>query len=187
VQIPCEILREWPHDRVVARAGFAAQCEGLIEKLIVARSGAEQVQALNEIAAQFLATRAGNCDLARQRSEPHPVIRVACEMLDESLAEKLPLVELAQAVRMNHRYVISIFKDGMGIPPHQYVMARRIECARRMVNQGLALNTAAVEAGFNDQSHLTRYFKRAFGVTPGAYQARQCHMNFLQNFPSATA
>jgi len=187
VQIPCEILQQWPRDRIVARSGFAPHCEKLIEKLVVAGSGAEQVQALEDIAAQFLTVHSGNSELAGPRSKPHPVLRVAREMLDESLSDKLPLVLLAQAVRMNHRYVISIFKDGMGIPPHQYVMARRVECARRMVNQGNALHTVAAEVGFNDQSHLTRHFKRAFGVTPGAYQARQCHLNFMQNFPRAVA
>jgi AraC-like DNA-binding protein/mannose-6-phosphate isomerase-like protein (cupin superfamily) len=187
VQIPQEILQHWTPGRVVARTAFAAQCERLIERLIVARSGDEQAQALNDLAAQFLATGRGNSELAGPRGKPHPMVRAACDLLDESLSDKLPLEELAQAVHMNHRYVISVFKDGMGIPPHQYVIARRVESARVMVNQGRALNAVAADAGFNDQSHLTRQFKRTFGVTPGAYQARHCHMNFLQNFPSAAA
>jgi AraC-like DNA-binding protein len=187
MQIPADILTRWPRDRVVARHGFAIRCRELIEKLVIARNGAEQTEALDEIAARFLGSALGNYELSGERGRRHPVVKRACDMLDGALSGKLPLPELAHAVRMNHRYVISVFKDGMGIPPHKYVMGRRIESARRMLNQGQALNAVAAEAGFNDQSHLTRDFKRAFGVTPGAYQAQQCHMNFLQNFPAAVA
>jgi AraC-like DNA-binding protein len=183
MQIPSRIFAKWPRDRVIARHDFAIQCHELVEKLVIAGSGDEQISALDEIAARFLDPHSESHELCGERRRRHPAVERACGM-DDAVMGKLPLSELADALQLNHRYMISVFKDGMGMSPHKYVMTRRIECARRMLNQGQALNTVAAEVGFNDQSHLTRDFKRVFAVTPGAYRAQQCHLNFLQNFPN---
>jgi AraC-like DNA-binding protein len=179
-------MADWPSDRVIARRDAGALCHGLIDRLVTARNGDEQASAINEVAARFLHDRAGTLDLTGGSVRPHPAVATACALLDAA-DDKLPLEDLAQAIDMNHRYVISLFKHSIGVPPHQYVMARRIERARRLLNRGQALNAVAADAGFNDQSHLTHDFKRVFGVTPGAYQARHCEMNFLQKFPRAVA
>jgi AraC-like DNA-binding protein len=187
LQIPADLLRAIDNPCVVARHGGGALCHELMSRLMSARTGAEQGAALDDLARAFTSFATHNVVLTPARTRVHPAIKRACALLDESLEEKLRLIELAQAIRMNHRYVISLFRGAMGVSPHQYVMARRIERARKLLNDGHALNTVAAEIGFNDQSHLTHHFKRTFGVTPGAYQARHCHMNFLQNFPLPAA
>ena len=54
------------------------------------------------------------------------------------------------------------------LPPHQYVIARRVERAQQLLHpdRDLALAEIAARVGFSDQSHLTRHFKRVVGVTP---------------------
>ncbi|ESU46140.1 AraC family transcriptional regulator [Streptomyces sp. HCCB10043] len=55
------------------------------------------------------------------------------------------------------------------MPPHQYVTARRVDLARRLLLEGVSPGEAAGAVGFHDQSHLTRHFKRIAGTTPGRF------------------
>jgi AraC family transcriptional regulator len=59
-----------------------------------------------------------------------------------------------------------------GLPPHQYVIARRVERARQLLQAGtdLPLAEVAVEVGFSDQSQLSRHFKRLVGATPRQFR-----------------
>ena len=61
------------------------------------------------------------------------------------------------------------FTREYGMPPHAYTNQLRLSEARRLIAAGHRLSDAAASAGFYDQSHLTRMFKRAYGVTPGVY------------------
>jgi AraC-like DNA-binding protein len=59
----------------------------------------------------------------------------------------------------------------MGRAPHRYLLSLRLERARRWLERpGAGLSDVALRAGFADQAHFTRHFKREFGVTPGALQ-----------------
>lgn len=187
VQVPQELLKSWNGGCIVARRGGGALCERLMMKLMAASTGADQRTALDEIAEEFPSSASESILLAGDRPRLHPGIRQACRMLEGTVAENLRVAELAKAARLNHRYLISLFRATVGVSPHQYLIARRLESARRLLNEGQELHSVAAETGFSDQSHLTNLFKRTFGATPGAYQARHCKMNFLQNFPSAAA
>jgi AraC-like DNA-binding protein len=53
--------------------------------------------------------------------------------------------------------------------PHQYLISRRVDTARRLILTGQPLRTVAADSGFHDQPHLNRHFKRILGVSPGRY------------------
>jgi AraC-like DNA-binding protein len=55
--------------------------------------------------------------------------------------------------------------------PGDYQRQLRLRTARRLIGQGSSISAAAVQAGFADQSHLTRWFGRYYGITPGGYRA----------------
>jgi AraC family transcriptional regulator len=60
-----------------------------------------------------------------------------------------------------------LFKQSLGITPHQYVIRQRVERARQLIQQGeLGLADIALKCGFANQGHLNRHFKRLTGVTP---------------------
>jgi AraC-like DNA-binding protein len=59
----------------------------------------------------------------------------------------------------------------VGTTPHAYLVQRRVLLARQLLVAGQSLVEAAVNAGFADQSHMTRAFVRQFGVAPGRYVA----------------
>lgn len=68
------------------------------------------------------------------------------------------------------RYALSRhFRAAFATSPHRFLVMRRLQRARLMIGEGLPLAEAAVAAGFADQSHLNRQFKKAYGMTPGRW------------------
>ena len=63
------------------------------------------------------------------------------------------------------------FARAVGVTPHAYLLQQRVRLARRLLSAGRRPIEAAAEAGFADQSHLTRAFRRQLGVTPARYRA----------------
>ncbi|MFO0576416.1 MAG: AraC family transcriptional regulator [Polyangia bacterium] len=100
--------------------------------------------------------------------EPRATAR-ARELLHERLEPEFGLPELAAEVGLSKAYLVRAFKRELGIPPHEYQMQLRVAHARRLLAAGVPATQVAQDAGFYDQSHLTRWFKRVLGVTPGAY------------------
>ena len=64
------------------------------------------------------------------------------------------------------------FKVATGLPPHQYLIVRRVERAKQLLQQDrdFSLAEIAARAGFSDQSQFSQHFKRAVGVTPGQFR-----------------
>lgn len=130
----------------------------------------EQIEALADMLARYLASDGGTTLPPGSDEAGHPAVHQIRRMLDNAYEQEVPVAELADAVHLHERYLISLFKTATGIPPHQYLIARRLEHARRMMDRRQSLCAVAAATGFTDQSHLTRHFKRTFGITPGAYQ-----------------
>jgi AraC-like DNA-binding protein len=93
--------------------------------------------------------------------------------IDAHLSEPLPLDDLAALTGLSVWRFATVFRERVGIAPHRYVDLQRVRHAQALLRQGATLAGAASEAGFCDQSHLSRRFKRVCGMTPGQYQSRQ--------------
>jgi AraC-like DNA-binding protein len=91
------------------------------------------------------------------------------DLLDERLLEGITLEDAARRVHAHPTHLVRAFSGAFGIAPHQYVMSRRVDLARRLLLDGKPPGEVATAAGFYDQSHLTRHFKRIVGITPGRY------------------
>jgi AraC-like DNA-binding protein len=105
------------------------------------------------------------------RSESSPSVRKALARLDGDPASPIGLTELAELAGVSRFQLLRGFAREVGTTPHAYLMQRRIQSARRLLVAGRPIVEAAIEAGFADQSHLTRAFVRQFGITPGRYVA----------------
>jgi AraC-like DNA-binding protein len=95
--------------------------------------------------------------------------------IDQNLGEPLTLVELAALTGLSVWRFATVFRQQVGFSPHRYICRLRVERARELMRRGLSAASAASEAGFYDQSHLSRHFKNVLGMTPGQYHtiARQ--------------
>jgi AraC-like DNA-binding protein len=91
------------------------------------------------------------------------------ELLDSRLVEGLSLGAAAGILHSHPTHLVRAFSAEFGVPPHLYVTGRRVELARRHLLDGMPAAEAATRAGFYDQSHLSRHFKRMHGVTPVAF------------------
>lgn len=100
----------------------------------------------------------------------YAAIRKAREFIDASFTENPTLDTIAREVGLSRFHFLRLFKTSTGISPHAYLIQRRLDYAKTLIQQGCSLAQAAHEAGFADQSHLTRRFKAAYGITPGQYQ-----------------
>lgn len=95
--------------------------------------------------------------------------RRVLEMIDATLDARLTIEVLAREVGLSPAHFARAFKETLGRAPHQYLLALRLERARRLIETSQqSLSEIAQRTGFADQAHLTRLFKRAFGTTPGA-------------------
>lgn len=89
------------------------------------------------------------------------------EYINAHLHQDLKLVELAVLSQMSPHHFLRLFKQRMGVTPHQYILQCRIKQAKYLLQHSqLSIADIAVRVGFCDQSHLTRCFKRIVGVTP---------------------
>lgn len=89
------------------------------------------------------------------------------EYINEHFYQDLKLIELAALVQVSPYHFLRLFKQSMGLTPHQYILQRRIEKAKFLLQYSeLGIAEIALRVGFCDQSHLTRYFKRIVGITP---------------------
>lgn len=92
-------------------------------------------------------------------------------LLDAHLVDGITLDQAARELDTHPTHLVRAFRRETGIPPHRYVVGRRLDAARRRLLAGERPSDVAVAVGFYDQAHLTRHFRRLLGVTPGEYAA----------------
>lgn len=93
------------------------------------------------------------------------------ELLDAHVVDGLTLDAAAATLHAHPTHLIRAFTRVHGLPPHRYLTGRRVELARRLLLAGQPAAEVAAAAGFHDQSHLTRHFRRMLGTTPGRYRS----------------
>jgi AraC family transcriptional regulator len=100
--------------------------------------------------------------------------RRAQDLLHAHLTEGISLEKLAQSCSLSPSAFMRAFRKSTGLPPHQWLLARRVDRAAELMRSGeRPLSEVALSAGFSDQSHFTRVFSQQMGVSPGAWRRSQ--------------
>ena len=99
-------------------------------------------------------------------------LRAVLRYIREHLHATLTLRDLAAVAHLSPYHFARRFKESTGLSPHRYIIARRIERAKELLRgeEELTLAQVAARAGFWDQGHFTRHFKRLVGVTPRRFR-----------------
>lgn len=97
-------------------------------------------------------------------------IEIAKSYIDAHLDEQITMDQLEQISNHNRWELSRDFRALLGTSPYRYLVMRRLEKARRMLAEGNAIVETAIACSFSDQSHLTRHFKKTFGLTPKKWQ-----------------
>jgi AraC-like DNA-binding protein len=90
--------------------------------------------------------------------------------VDQHLALPLTVDDLAEQAGLSKYHFSRVFRQEVGQSPWAYVREARVERAKRLLDDGATPAEAALEAGFFDQSHLTRTMKAVEGTTPARFQ-----------------
>lgn len=100
-----------------------------------------------------------------------PSVKKALARIEEAPELPVSLAELAALAGVSRFQLLRGFQRAVGVTPYAYLLQQRVRLAKRLLAAGLTPADCAAEAGFADQSHLTRAFLRQFGVTPGRYRS----------------
>lgn len=128
--------------------------------------------AVTEALAHFLAERRwGGVPLAALRGglSPHLARRIA-DHVEDHLTGPLRLRDLASVAGLSAFHFQRAFRASQGVSPQRFIAHRRIARAKALLRGREPLAAIAFACGFSSQSHLTRAFKAATGVTPGTYR-----------------
>jgi AraC-like DNA-binding protein len=130
-------------------------------------------EALSWALAVALVRRVAPARAARPRDSR---VERAVRLLEERFRERVSVAEAARAAGLSRCHFLRAFRANVGLSPHEYLVQCRLRHARRLIaldGGRRSLTEIAIEAGFSDQAHLTRHFRRAFGQTPGQWQRSQ--------------
>lgn len=110
-------------------------------------------------------------DGAPEPAEKPDRIEAVRRLLEERAVEDLPLESLAEIAGCSPWRLNRVFAHTVGMPPHEYQTMQRVRLVTACIRSGMGLAESADEAGFFDQSHMTRCFGKFMGMTPGAFAA----------------
>jgi AraC-like DNA-binding protein len=101
-------------------------------------------------------------------------INAARELMDADPAAQLSLHQLSSAVAMSPFRFAHVFRELVGMPPHKYLIGRRLLRARDLLRSGRSVTDVCYTVGFNNLSHFIRSFRRHFGVVPSHAGGKPC-------------
>jgi AraC family transcriptional regulator len=119
-----------------------------------------------------LAAQALSAPLAAMAADAlDPRLRRALDLMEAKLAEDVSLAELAAAAAMSPFHFARVFRAALGRPPHQELIARRIDRAKALLRStSLPVADVAYQCGWQDGSKFIAAFRKHVGVTPGAFR-----------------
>ena len=90
--------------------------------------------------------------------------------IDENIGLNLSLEEISNQFLITPFHLIRIFKKELQLTPYQYILNQKVNLAKELLLENLSISEVAISAGFNDQSHLYKYFKKIYSYSPKEYQ-----------------
>jgi AraC-like DNA-binding protein len=92
------------------------------------------------------------------------------DFLQDNCSRVVSSAELEAVCGLDRYAIARQFRRVLGTSPHRYLLMRRLDKTRTWLSKGSSLADAAAQAGFADQAHFTRHFKKTFGMTPGRWK-----------------
>ncbi len=155
---PLSLIRECPKLARLIET-FDAECP---------RSSRRQLKQIMLRVVDFAASK--NDDAVRWTTHRScPDLEAARRHLIRHCRRDVSIAELSEVTYLSRFHLIRKFKTHFGITPRQFLVSQRVLMAKRLLAEGIPISTVALEAGFSDQSHLTRCFGRVMGFNPGEF------------------
>jgi len=148
-------------------SGFQSLAEALLDECITTDQKRDRVE-------MFLSKVMVSISKAAERAEqPFPrateSLQELARYLDCHCMDELSIEWMAQRAGLSPSHLVRVFRKHFGMTPHAYQINRRIQLGQKAIRQGAPIADAAIAAGFFDQPHFQRVFKRLVAATPGQY------------------
>lgn len=121
--------------------------------------------------AEALAAADPSCGTRTLSARHLRAVDAARGLLDANVRTGVTSAALERTTGLSRYALARHFRACLGTSPYRYLVMRRLDRVRAHLRQGASLADAAVSSGFADQSHMTRQFKKAYGVSPGQWSA----------------
>jgi AraC-like DNA-binding protein len=149
-------------------AALGERLAGLMSRLLSPVASVEHATATRSVIEQLLARSSPLAADRGRRTRPLDPVRT---YLKSNVNEPVPTGDIAHMSGLSASQVVRAFHYDFGLPPHAYHLRVRLAAACELLTRGVAIARVALERGFADQSHLNRWFKSVYGVTPATWAA----------------
>jgi len=157
--------------------------EGLLARLAVeAKNGSPSGSIYAESACEFLAHHIIHAHSSLAAPPPPSSgglaarrLKLVLEYVEENLAHRIALRRLAELAGVSARRFERAFRQALGVPPHAYVLRKRVVAARHLLlsQPTLAIHEIAAQLGFSSSSHLASAFRRQTGYSLTTFRRLQ--------------
>jgi AraC-like DNA-binding protein len=144
---------------IAAACTMVIDCAGVADPAAYEDALYDLAQAMNMVAGK----------VAKMKIANRTAVLQARELLDTAVIDGARLEQLEQATGCDRWQLSRDFRALLGTSPYRYLQHRRVDLAKRLLREGATLADAAHGAGFADQSHFGRTFRKAVGLTPKAW------------------
>ena len=157
---------------VIADPGLAAELRRLHAALGAGLGETEPLEAESRLSWLFGELVRRHASPSRDVEVPGAgrVARLVMAQLADRLVSPPALAEIAAGTGLSRYQLIRSFRTEVGMPPYAWLAQHRVSAARALLERGCRPAEVAALTGFADQAHLTRWFRRVVGVTPGVYR-----------------
>lgn len=176
VLVPIDLWHRLLEEETLARHGLRpgpviedAALRAAVGKVFEAHAARDALG--TELALARLARALAGPAREAMRDAPAWAVARAAEHLRAHWNEAVTLNALVAETGVSRFALTRSFRRHYGVGPHEWLMALRLQAARRALARGAAPADVAADTGFADQAHLARRFRRAYGTTPGAFRA----------------
>lgn len=160
-----------PHFRqsVISDGRLTLQMQGLLDK-IRHNASAFEIEEQWELLLVNLLLQESQHSSVPTFSKAHSNIESVRDLLADCYQQKLSLEAVAEQAGISKFHLIKEFKRCYQLTPHQYQIQQRLNHARAQLKRGISAVDVALNCGFHDQSHFSKAFVSAMGISPSAYQ-----------------
>ncbi|MEO1146384.1 MAG: AraC family transcriptional regulator [Cyanobacteria bacterium J06638_22] len=132
-------------------------------------SAIEKETHLFRVLSTLILRHADSRPLVQSVSGDPRMVQCVRDYLSAHFQRNISLTELSSLTNLSKFHLCRSFQEAVGLPPHAYLNLIRVHQAKRRLKLGIPIAQVAVDVGFYDQTHFTKRFKAALGITPKQY------------------